>query len=436
VGAGLSGLTAAYRLQQAGWDVTVFERSNVPGGRVQTLAHQGFLFDVGAIALADSYAPYLEFLRELGLQNEVVPTSPWVGIYREGQIHELNMQQLARSGMTTKALSPAAKIRMLRLAWDVALAKLRGHLNYADMRSAAPLDTETAMQYAHRALSPEIDQYFGSPIVRTMLIADTDVVSKVEFFSGVANILNSRILALRGGQGRLPRLLAEKVQPLYEHEVVRVERHGDTVEIAFATPQGDQQTQIFDACVLACPLPQTMQICAEERPRLEPLSEVLRYTQCITVAFALRQAPKCRSFLVQMPAVEDPEIALLFLDHNMSPDRAPAGCGLVDCHWESSAAAKMMERTDEEIVARSMQTVLKLFPETRDQVLFTHVTRWRQALPLTNVGVYQRIGDFNANLDPTSNIQFASDYMSAAGQHTAVELGTRAAQRLIAHRGQ
>jgi protoporphyrinogen/coproporphyrinogen III oxidase len=51
VGAGLSGLTAGYRLQQAGWDVNVFEATDTPGGRVQTVRADGYAIDTGASAL-------------------------------------------------------------------------------------------------------------------------------------------------------------------------------------------------------------------------------------------------------------------------------------------------------------------------------------------------------------------------------------------------
>jgi oxygen-dependent protoporphyrinogen oxidase len=35
-------------------------------------------------------------------------------------------------------------------------------------------------------------------------------------------------------------------------------------------------------------------------------------------------------------------------------------------------------------------------------------------------------------LQPTSPVQYAADFMSAAGQNTAVEFGNRAARNLIA----
>jgi protoporphyrinogen/coproporphyrinogen III oxidase len=430
IGAGLTGLTVAYRLQQAGWRVSVFESSEQAGGRVQTIARDGYLIDTGASALANSYKSYLALAEELGLKSEIVATAPSVGIYRDGRVHELRMDQLLRAGLHTKVLSWSAKLKLLRLAWDIALAKLRGQLDYADIRRAAPLDTESASDYACRVLNKEIDDYLGSPIIRTMLIADADKVSKVELLSGVANIFSARILVSRGGQARLPGLLAECVMPRVQHMVLQVCKQGDSVMVDYRDPQGSQHTQHFDACVVCCPLPEAVQICLDQHALLEPLHTGLTYTQSITVAFALSRPPRSSAFLVQMPACEDAEIALLFLDHNKASDRAPSGCGLIGCHWETGAATRMMERPDDEIVARSLATVLRVFPELQGQVVFSHVTRWRHALPFTAVGAYRRIGEFNAALDSCSRIQFASDYMSAAGQNTAVELGNRAAQRL------
>lgn len=48
VGAGLSGLIAAHRLQDAGRDVVVFDKGRRPGGRANTREHDEYRFDHGA----------------------------------------------------------------------------------------------------------------------------------------------------------------------------------------------------------------------------------------------------------------------------------------------------------------------------------------------------------------------------------------------------
>jgi len=77
----------------------------------------------------------------------------------------------------------------------------------------------------------------------------------------------------------------------------------------------------------------------------------------------------------------------------------------------------MIDASDEALVDRT--------------VALTHVTRWGRALPFTRIGTYRNIGRLNAALNPASPIQYAADFMSAAGQNTAVEFGNRAAHNLI-----
>lgn len=431
VGAGLAGLTAAYRLSQAGWIAEVFESEPEVGGRVKTVERDGYVIDTAATALGEAYSSYNDLAEELGLQQDIGPAAPGIGIFRDGKIHMIRTDRLVRSALTTRVISIRSKLKAIRLGVDIARAARRGHLDYSDPRKMAPIDAEDARTYALRVLNQELDQYLCEPVVRTLLIADTCNVSKVELFSGFANIFSTRITALRGGLGRLPTLLASKLAVTVNAPVSRVSDLGDQVEVEYSIAGGAPRVGRYGAAVITTPLPVADRICPDRTAALRPIASRLDYTQAITVAIASNRPPDCPAALVALPSGEDPDIALLFLDHNKCSDRAPLGRGLIDVHWETDASTRWMQKSDDAIAAHSLRTVFRVFPELRESVAFTHVSRWPLALPYTRPGAYQLIGELNAGLDRMDRIQFAADYMSAAGQNTAVRLGNRAARNLI-----
>jgi protoporphyrinogen oxidase len=333
-------------------------------------------------------------------------------------------------------LTLSTKLRLARVVVDVVRATLRGMLSYDDLRAAAPLDTETARDYLRRLAGAEADAYFGEPITRALLLANSDKVSRVELMSGLVNAVAGRLSTLAGGQAAIIDALLSRVHTVHlRSPVLSLTDTADGVHLSYRGPDGETKSVEADACVVATPLPIAATICEPARTQLGPLNEKLRFTQAINVAIGTTRPANTPAFLVQLPAAEDREICMIIIENNKASDRAPTGHGLVSVCWEMSAAAAWMHRSDDELIARSLQTVLRLFPELRGTVDFTYVRRWPVALPQTSVGVYQRIAEFTSSIDPASRIQFAGDYLSQTGQNTAVAWGNRAAANLHRHHG-
>jgi monoamine oxidase len=82
VGAGLAGLTAAYRLQQAGFNVKVFEATERPGGRVLTYYQGSSHEELGGKFLDDGVESkeIRALIQELGLSIESYEI-PWTATY-------------------------------------------------------------------------------------------------------------------------------------------------------------------------------------------------------------------------------------------------------------------------------------------------------------------------------------------------------------------
>ena len=71
IGAGLAGLTAAHRLQQAGFSVNVLERAQSPGGRMAEAHDLGLDYLTGARLIYSFSKSVMSLIRELDLTDQL-----------------------------------------------------------------------------------------------------------------------------------------------------------------------------------------------------------------------------------------------------------------------------------------------------------------------------------------------------------------------------
>jgi monoamine oxidase len=104
IGAGLSGLLAAYRLRQAGVDVQLFEARSRLGGRIATVAHAGVVGEYGGTWFGPHHRRLLALLDELELA--VIPQ------WRDGTV----LQRVHPALPVQHLPGPAFEAGTLRLA--------------------------------------------------------------------------------------------------------------------------------------------------------------------------------------------------------------------------------------------------------------------------------------------------------------------------------
>ncbi|MBI3949269.1 MAG: protoporphyrinogen oxidase [Acidobacteria bacterium] len=122
IGAGISGLTCAYRLKQKGCDVLLVEREDSVGGVMKSEMRDGVLTESGPNSFQNA-PEIMQLIEEVGLNDELVtaPASAPRYIYYKGRLQEFPMNP--PKFFSTPLLTPWGKIRVFlepfaRPAWQ------------------------------------------------------------------------------------------------------------------------------------------------------------------------------------------------------------------------------------------------------------------------------------------------------------------------------
>lgn len=113
VGAGISGLTAAYLLHKEGFDVTIFEKKNETGGSIETVFEKGYLFDRGPNSGLETTPLIEQIVSDLNLSDEFVYANRKGNkryILRNDVLHPLPMNP--KSFFKSKLFSTRGKFRL------------------------------------------------------------------------------------------------------------------------------------------------------------------------------------------------------------------------------------------------------------------------------------------------------------------------------------
>ena len=182
VGAGISGLACAYRLQQLGLYPLVLEAADRPGGVIMTLRRNGFLFETGP--QFPRFPPSVwRLVQELHLENEFVAGDPQAKRYilYEGHLHAAPFSPAGL--VSTRLLGLTSKLRVL--------AEPFGY-------SQPPRHEETLADFVVRKFGTEMLENLVDPLISTIFFGDAHKMGMESAFPALVEWERSRGSLVRG----------------------------------------------------------------------------------------------------------------------------------------------------------------------------------------------------------------------------------------------
>lgn len=408
IGAGVSGLAAAYELRQRNRSFLAFERSSRAGGVVQTEHAGAFVLDAGPDALLVQKPAALALCRELGISDRLMPTKlPRTAyVLRKGVLHPLPPASIlgfptqVRPLLASQLFSFGAKLRM---AAEVAIPRKR-----------EPGD-ESIAQFVRRRFGSEAVDAIAEPLLAGIHAGDVDRLSMRALFPRLVEAearSGSVIRAFRAHRGSesadgafrsFPNGIGELIDGLMnavtpqcvrlDSRVTRIDRHqGGYVVHVDGAPQ-----VIARSVILAVPAFVAADL-------LQPVDEVLaRHCQAIpyldsaTVAFAFPRENISHNLAgtgFVVPRTEGIRITAGAWITSKWPDRAPEGYALLRAFLGGARDPSVLEKSDAELTQMALGDLRNILG-IRGEPTLTRVYRWKNASPQQNVGH----GDLMARID-------------------------------------
>ncbi len=256
IGAGLAGLSAAYDLHRAGWNVTVLEARNRVGGRVYTVREfsKGLVAEGGGEFIEESHTRLIALAKQFNLK--LAPATSWRGGDKDWASFGGKAGPLTDTRVWGFNLADEVDRE-----WEF-LAGLSQFItdSYQPQlgREAARLDAQSARDWIQSLdVHPFAKQYFAQHI-RSEYTCEPERLSLLDLCRNAKMYYfeTDRKPSLRvlGGNDQIPRALADALPDLrFDAVVESIRLHADGVAVTYRQA-GSHVTLDSDFAILAVPL--------------------------------------------------------------------------------------------------------------------------------------------------------------------------------------
>lgn len=449
IGGGITGLTAAYRLQRNGIPVTVYEASGRAGGVIQTHRSDGYLAESGPNTLLETSPKIAALIEELGLaprRQYSEPTAANRYLVRDGRLAA--MPDSLFGFISTPLFSAPAKLRVLLEPF---------------VRSGDQAHEESIAEFVQRRLGPEFLHHAIDALVGGIYAGDPRKLSVSQAFpklhaleqeygslikgqvfgarkrarSGEKSKAHAKKFSFDEGLQVLPETLCEKLNGSvrFNSAVTRLAQTDRGWTLDFQSRGSALQAE-HSAVVYAGTAFALSQIEIEaQRPVKVAAFERVEYPPVASVVLGFRRddvAHPLDGFGMLIPRCEGFRILGSIFSSSLFPGRAPAGHVCLTSYVGGARSPELAEKSREELFALTLRDLRQLLGISGEPT-FQHHVLYPRAIPQYNLGY----GKFRALMSEIESnapgLFLVGHYRDGISVSDCIVSGEKVAARIAQH---
>ncbi len=403
LGAGISGLSTAFWLNDDGFDLTVLEAKNEPGGSMETRRKDGFLIDYGPNSGLETTPLIGRIVEAVGLKNEMIYASETANkryILKNNQLYALPTGPAAF--LKTGLFSPKAKLRLLA---EPFIGKSEDGYY------------QSISEFVKRRLGQEFLDYAINPFVAGVFAGNPDHLSVQsafpklyrleELYGGLIKGLilgarerkkqaevskqHARLFSFKNGMQDLPKAIAGKLgdNAKYRCRVEKITKFKDKFKVLY-NQGGSLEENTFDIVISTVPAYKAASIFSDfDMALLNHLKEI--YYPPVKVLYlgfrknAIGQPLDGFGFLI--PEKEKKPFLGAIFSSTIFPYRAKENLAAFTLFVGGARSPELLEKENPELVNRvlsAFKNIMKI--DVKETPKFIEERMWPMAIPQYALG--------------------------------------------------
>jgi oxygen-dependent protoporphyrinogen oxidase len=455
IGAGITGLTAAFYLKRQGVPVTVYEAGGRVGGVIQSIRKDGFLAEFGPNTILETSPKIAQLVRDAGLEAHKLATDPKAEaryVVRYGRPIEMPGSPLGF--LTTPLFTAKAKFAVLRepfikprrdgveesIAQFVVRRLNREFLDHAIDALVAGIYAgdphKLSLPHAFPRLKALEDKYgslikgqiFGARDRRKSGELAKDRAPKFSFDEGL-QVLPDALAAQLGDSLKLNTPVTKLAQTNAGWRVTTASGEEDFSAVIYCGTAYRLAELVIEG--KAGLPPSRDDEAAQQRRPTEAFSEI-SYPPVASVVLAFRREDvghPCLGYGMLIPKIEGFKILGTIFSSALFPNRAPAGHILLTSYIGGARYPELAVLSPEQLVETTLAD-LRVLLGAKGKPVFTQTAVYPRAIPQYNVG-YGKFRQLLTDIETAApGLFFAGHYRDGVSLGDSIVSGVNIAERV------